>query len=139
MQKGAESIGLEKEMIKASKKGDVWRAKELLERDPALINALDADQSTPLHCAVWKGHLNMVEFLLTQGADVNAKNQNEHWGDTPLHAAAHANHKDIAALLIAHHADVNMRNLNGRTPLGETEFHKAKQVAKLLGEHGGTM
>jgi len=74
--------------------------------------------------------------LLKNGADVNATNNNDHWGTTPLHAAAHGNQRAIAELLIAHGANINAKNLNGRTPLQETEFHKAKPVANLLIKHG---
>src|SRR6185295_3887607 len=101
-----------------------------------LLSARDSDDSTPLHCAVWKGHREAVELLLKLGADVNATNKNDHWGTTPLHAAAHANQNAIAEMLIAKGADINARNLNGRTPLDETEFHKAKPVANLLKRHG---
>jgi ankyrin repeat protein len=124
-----------KEIIKAAKKGDVDRVNQLLSSDPALINARDSDGSTPVHCAVWKGHLPVVAALLEAGADVNAKNQNEHWGTTPLHAAAHANQTAIAQLLIDHGAKVNAKDLGGRTPLFHTTFHKAKGVAKLLEKH----
>jgi ankyrin repeat protein len=129
-------LNLEKEIIRAAKSGAVARVKELLEQDPALISARDSDGSTPLHCATWKGQLAVVELLLTRGAEVNARNQNDHWGTTPLHAAAHANQRAIAELLIAHGADLHATNLNGRTPLAETEFHKAKPVANLLKQHG---
>ena len=126
----------EKEIIKAAKSGAALRVKELLELDAALISARDSDGSTPLHCATWKGHQGVVEVLLSHGADVNARNNNEHWGTTPLHAAAHANQRAIAELLIAHGADIHATNLNGRTPLAETEFHKARPVANLLKQHG---
>ncbi len=127
---------LEKAIIKAAKTGDDFTVKQLLAIDSSLISARDADDSTPLHCATWKGHQNVVAVLLEHGADVNATNKNDHWGTTPLHAAAHANQRAIAELLIAHGADIHATNLNGRTPLAETEFHKAKPVANLLKQHG---
>ncbi len=127
---------LEKEMIKAAKHGATGTVLTLLAQDASLISARDTDGSTPLHCATWKGHERLVEVLLQQGADVNATNNNDHWGTTPLHAAAHGNQRAIAELLITHGADIHARNLNGRTPLAETEFHKAKPVANLLKKHG---
>jgi ankyrin repeat protein len=123
---------LSKEIIKAAKKGQVESIKALLAADAGLINARDNDGSTPLHCAIWKGHEAVVALLLELGADVNAHNQNDHWGTTPLHAAAHANQPRIAQLLIDHGAEVNAPDMEGRTPLFHTTFHKAKATAKVL-------
>jgi len=122
----------DKEIIKAAKSANVPRIRELLAHDNSLIDARDKDGSTPLHCAVWKGHADVVAFLLDAGADVNAQNENDHWGTTPLHAAAHGNQAAIAQLLIDHGADVNAKDREGRTPLFHTTFHKAKAVARLL-------
>lgn len=119
-------------MIKAAKAGDVATIKSLLKSDPALIEARDTDGSTPLHCATWKGHEKVAELLLKEGANVNAVNQNGHWGTTPLHAAAHANQAKIAQLLLDHGANVKANDMEGRTPMFHTTFHKAKAVAKLL-------
>ena len=121
-----------KQIIKAAKAGDVSRVRELIAGDKSLILARDNDGSTPLHCAVWKGHQKVVELLLAAGADVNAHNENDHWGTAPLHAAAHANQAGIAQLLIDHGADVNAKDREGRTPMFHTTFHKAKAVAKVL-------
>jgi hypothetical protein len=74
----------------------------------------------------------MAAFLIDSGADVNAQNENDHWGTTPLHAAAHANQTAIAKLLIDHGAEVNAIDMKGRTPLLHTSFHKSKAVARLL-------
>ena len=119
-------------IIKAAKSGDLGTLKSLLARDASLLNARDSDGSTPLHCATWKGHPNVVAALLEAGADVNAVNQNEHWGTTPLHAAAHANQAVIAKMLLDHGADMKAKDMEGRTPMFHTTFHKAKAVAKLL-------
>jgi ankyrin repeat protein len=124
-----------KEIIKAAKAGHVAMVKALLTSDSDLINALDKDGSTPLHCATWKGQQGVVALLLESGADVNAHNANEHWGTTPLHAAAHADQAAIAQMLIDHGADVNAKDMEGRTPMFHTTFHKAKAVAKLLAKY----
>jgi len=121
-----------KEIIKAAKTGDVERVKNLLAIDKSLMAARDKDGSTPLHCAVWKGHQPVVEQLLKSGADVNALNENDHWGTTPLHAAAHANQAAIAQLLIDHGAEVNAKDREGRTPMFHTTFHKARAAANVL-------
>ena len=121
-----------KEILRAAKSGNEAAVKALLKIDAELIDARDKDDSTPLHCAVWKGHLEVVSTLLDAGADVNALNRNDHWGNTPLHAAAHANHTAIAQLLILRGASLDARDVNGRTPLDHTAFHKATAVAKIL-------
>lgn len=125
-----------KEFIKAAKVGDLARVRVLLESDTSLLGVRDADGSTALHCATWKGHRELVVYLLGAGCDVNAHNHNEHWGTTALHAAAHANQAAIAQQLIEAGADVNAVDVQGRTPLDHTKFHKAKAAAKVLTEHG---
>ena len=124
-----------KEIIKAAKSGDAERVSALLANDKSLVNARDKDGSTPLHCAVWKGHQQVVALLLQAGADVNAQNENDHWGTTPLHAAAHANQAAIAQLLIDHGADVQATDREGRTPMFHTTFHQARAVVKVLEIH----
>src|SRR5947207_4014133 len=94
-------LNMKKLIIKAAKSGNIAAARQLLEADRLLVEARDSDGSTPLHCAAWKGHSEVVALLLDHGADVNARNHNDHWGDTPLHAAAHGNQRAVAELLIS--------------------------------------
>jgi ankyrin repeat protein len=126
----------EKEFIKAAKKGDLDTLKILIDMDNALLNTRDKDGSTALHCAAWKGHPEIVAFLLKAGADVSSHNTNDHWGTTPLHAAAHANRTVIVQLLLDAGADVNAKDMNGNTPLYHTTFHKATAAAKILAKFG---
>ena len=51
------------------------------------------------------GHLNIVEFLVSHGANVNAKNNNN---ETPLHIAWKNGHKDIVEYLVSHGANVTV-------------------------------
>ena len=134
----AKAIDFGKLVIKAAKSGNAPALKALISADSGLLNARDSDDSTPLHCAAWKGHAHVVRLLIDLGADVNAKSANEHYGDTPLHAAAHGNQRPVAEILIARGANIHAVNLAGRTPLAETEVHKATAVARLLREHGAT-
>ena len=128
---------MDKEIISAAKKGDAAGVKALLAKDKGLTSAKDKDGSTPLHCAAWKGHLEVVRILLEAGAEIEAQNQNSHWGTTPLHAASHGNQKAVVELLIERGADVNAKSpLNKMTPLEHSAVHKAKAVADLLRKHG---
>ncbi|MCW3053309.1 MAG: ankyrin repeat protein [Chthonomonadales bacterium] len=126
-----------KDIIKAVKDGDLALVQQILESDPSLLESADPDGARPLHFACWKGHTEIVAYLLNQGADITAQNPgNTHWGGTPLHVTAHANNRPAALLLLQRGADVHSISANGRTPLQETELHKATAVAKLLREHG---
>ena len=98
------------------------------------VNAKDEDGVTPLLVATANGRKEIVELLIREGADVNAKVN----GVTPLHQAAIRGHKEIAKLLIAKGAHLNAKDdvgKLGRTPLDWT-FGK-KEIADLLRKHGG--
>jgi len=73
---------------------------------------------TPLMNAAYNGQKEVVELLIANGADVNAKSvggNNE--GSTALMFAAQAGQKEVVELLIAKGADVNARSTDGETPL----------------------
>jgi len=123
-------------IFKAAKSGDIATVRDLLNKDPKLVDARDQDESTPLHCAAWKGQVDVVTTLLDAGADVNAQNKNDHWGTTPLHAAAHGNQRAVAELLLTRGANRGALNSHGRTPLAETAIHRATAVARLLRDSG---
>ena len=71
-----------KEMIKAAKAGNAARVVELLAEDPSLLHARDTDGSTPLHCAAWKGHAEVVRVLLEHGKAADTPAAAVRWAAT---------------------------------------------------------
>ena len=88
---------------------------------------------TPLNDAAGRGYKEIVEILLANGADVNAK---DIYDQTPLHHSGSVDgHKEIVDLLIDKGADVNAKNFEGGTPL---DWAKNKpEIAALIRKHGG--
>ncbi|MHC4808164.1 MAG: DUF6263 family protein, partial [Planctomycetota bacterium] len=68
-----------------------------------------------IHHAVVEGDIDQVKLLISEGADVNAKERLMDW--TPLHTAVSNRRQAIAELFIAKGADVNAKEKRGRTPL----------------------
>ena len=70
---------------------------------------------TALHIAAKVGHLELVQLLLHEGADVNAQDED---GESPLHAALTTdNNYTVARVLIENGADLANRAADGKTPL----------------------
>ncbi|CAF1486140.1 unnamed protein product [Rotaria sordida] len=66
----------------ACRYGQTLVAKCLLEKGANVnIRLLKESESTPLHGAVYHGHVSTVDLLLSYGADVNIKNK---YGSTPI-------------------------------------------------------
>ncbi|GJZ44730.1 acyl-CoA-binding domain-containing protein 1-like protein [Tanacetum coccineum] len=93
-----------------AREGDM---ENLLKCDEAGISAdtKDSEGRTPLHWAVDRGHIDVVELLLSRNADVNLKD-NE--GQTPLHYVAVCERKEIGELLVKRNAgtDINHNDWN---------------------------
>uniref|UniRef100_A0A8C3LHC2 K Homology domain-containing protein n=1 Tax=Chrysolophus pictus TaxID=9089 RepID=A0A8C3LHC2_CHRPC len=70
--------------------------------------------STPLMEAAQEGHLELVKYLLTAGANVHATTAT---GDTALTYACENGHTDVADVLLQAGADLEHESEGGRTPL----------------------
>lgn len=101
----------------------------------AQINTTDELHWTPLHRATFHCNENMVRFLLSKGAEVNAVNDS---GMTPLEWAVGCDNDNelMVKLLLDNGAEVNVHRSSGYTPLLEAISRGKEKIVKLLLDHG---
>lgn len=85
------------DLIDAVKKGDLRRVKELLNEDPECVHEQDRVHYTPLHWAAMLRNRDIAEFLISCGADINDRSNNQHL--TPLQSALMFRYGDDPAVL----------------------------------------
>ena len=100
---------------------------------PPPREGLDARDAHDLQYAAWGNDTESAEWLIANGAEVNAGDEN---GWTPLHTAAAREAPEVANLLIERGADVNARDPIDSTPLHGAAVVNALEVAKLLLANG---
>ncbi|KAJ7595588.1 ankyrin repeat-containing protein [Mycena floridula] len=85
-----------------------------------------------LHTACHWGSLEVVQFLVENGVDINALDR---WG-TALWAAIDRNKKEVVEFLIQSGADVNATGDNSKTPLQLAIQRGYKEIEHILRRHG---
>jgi uncharacterized protein len=97
------------------------------------VNAKGIIGRNPLHCAIVKGHIEVVRLLCDRGADIEACNEN---GRRPLHYAVCYGHISIVKELIeVRNAEINARNYNGKTALSIARYRNYAVIAANLVSH----
>ncbi|KAL7909517.1 ankyrin repeat-containing domain protein [Trichoderma velutinum] len=103
--------------------------------DIELIN-FDANPSlavwsgnSPLHVAVVRGHLNLVQLLLENSADVNAI---DCYKSTPLHYTLLTSTNEIAKLFLRHGANTAALDVHEYLPLHHAIWKKNIDMTRLL-------
>lgn len=123
------------DVFEAAALGDTARLEELLDAEPALVDAWSADGFTPLHLAAFFGNDDAVDVLLARGADVEAVSRNA-LGVRPLNSAAAAGERRICERLLTHGADVETASHGGFTPLHAAAQNGDVELVRLLLDHG---
>src|SRR5206468_4735453 len=87
----AERLAAEKELdvFEASALGRTDRLRELLDGDPALVNAYGDDGFHPIGLASFFGHVDTARLLYERGADANQVARNEHIQTAAIRSEEH--------------------------------------------------
>lgn len=126
----------ELDVFEATAAGHLARVRDLVARDPGLVNALAADGFTPLALAAHYQRGEVVAFLLDAGADPNLPSRNA-MQVRPIHSAvAGGPDVDIVRRLLDAGADVNVRQRQGFTALHSAARNGVLAQVELLLERG---
>lgn len=94
--------------------GKSHEVKAIINENPILARTRDDMGMTPLHYASKRKGVDLAEWLISKGADVNTRDYN---GRTPLYMAALQGQTSECKMLIRRGARVNTSDEDGRTPL----------------------
>jgi ankyrin repeat protein len=129
--------------------GDLNTLHRILQKDPEAVNSfglVHPDHRTfmkkenaeggwsALHLASHYGRLEVVVFLLENGADIDAKAQNS-IGNTPLMSAVAGGRIEIVRFLLDEGADLTLTDKENFTPLQLAQVEKKPEIAALIREY----
>ncbi|KAI1478750.1 hypothetical protein F4774DRAFT_143184 [Daldinia eschscholtzii] len=121
----------------AARKGIVWAAKILLEKE---ANALTTTSygDTPFHMAAANGYTEMVELFLNENkpCPVNVTTR-ARWEMTALHRAAWDGRDETIEFLVRAGAEVDAKDIDGWTPLMAATQGRCLSSMEVLLDNGG--
>ncbi|KAJ7475803.1 ankyrin repeat-containing domain protein [Mycena latifolia] len=105
--------------------GDLDRVRHLIEQESLSPNAPDAFTYTPMHAAASYGQLQVLEYLISRGGDVNVLD-----GDleTPIYTVENV---ETARFLVEHGAVLDRQNSEGVSPIDHLR-EEFSEVANYL-------
>lgn len=127
------------DIFAAAERGDLRKIKSYIRRggSPRIVGSRTYAYQTLLH---WAGTPEVAEYLIAQGADVQARDD---FDQTPLHTASSG---EVAEVLLAHGADLyDVASVSGgqrgnnqeNIPMALTPLHSShsKEIAEVLFAH----
>jgi ankyrin repeat protein len=119
-------------IVTAADRGDLEEVRRLVQQDRQLLDA-EWDLYTPLKAAAWKGRVEVVRYLLDEGADINLRPDGS---DSTLGRACHHGHVEVVAMLLARGAETGPSPGDGWTPLMAASSQGHTDSVQLLLAHG---
>jgi uncharacterized protein len=122
-------------ILEAAALGREDRLRELLDADPAALDARTPEGFDPIGLAAFLGGAGAVRLLLAAGAPADGDAANQ-LGVRPVHAAAAAHDRESLAALLEAGADPDVRQQGGFTALHAAAHADDAEMAALLLAHG---
>lgn len=110
----------------------------LLKQDGNINHRFGEGRETLLYAFAFEGDADMVEFLLSRGADpiIGASRKGY---DTPLHKAAEKGHTNVVNVLLNHGVNVDIKNRSQATPLMSAAWSRQPDAVGLLIQRGANV
>ncbi len=122
-------------MISAARAGDLAKVRSLLAQGKVTVHTTGPLKVTALAAAIPSGNVNLVQFLVSQGSDVNVNIA----GTTPLSRAINARSVEMVKILLNAGANPNFIG-KGQQPLLHLAIIQGKpEIVALLLEHGASL
>ncbi|PFR94780.1 ankyrin repeat domain-containing protein [Priestia megaterium] len=127
-----EKNSVNKAIRNAIKRGDINSVKELIGSNKAILHTMTPFGSW-LHIAAKKGQMEIVEYLVHKGIDVNIKG--DIFDASPLRVAAGEGHVEIVQYLIQSGAELDVSSAK-RNPLFAAIYGGHREVVEHLVDQG---
>ena len=125
------------EFVKAAQNGDLNEVKRLFVLNPGIINEKDREKDTAIMKACRDcNNINVVVFLLENGANINDKEYRDTIDQTPIIIASQNGCTDIVIMLLDTGADIHHRNDQGENALISAVQEGNINVVKVLLDAG---
>jgi uncharacterized protein len=123
------------ELPEAAAVGYLSRVRELIEKSQAQANSFSPDGFPVVALAAFLGHLEIVQYLASRGADIDTAATNGS-GYNALTGAVTSGHVAVVQWLLEHGANANYRYSAGYSPLLTAAANGHLDITKLLLAHG---
>lgn len=118
----------------AARGGDIAKI-EMLLNDGGDINESDRVVGTPLHYAAARGAIEVAQFVVDKGADLDVRNKSGSKA-TPIHLGAANGHAELVSMLLKSGASIDSLDSKGKTALHDAAVAGQLETANVLIENG---
>ncbi len=128
--------GYSQDIYTAVAEGNVDLTRQLLEKEPGLLNLRNTDLLTPLNLAAERGQSEVAALLLSLGADPTIGDREN---SQPVHLAAISGSIPVMDMLLEKGVDIDTKDMNLMTPLLFAASRGQTEMIRHLVVHGANV